>query len=185
MLSEENLESQPLTAFLRAEGLYARIETGLREVAAKLSCDKDAFSRSGLAALDGWTVQPSRAVSRFGSVDPRTRTLRLTTLDCSREARVDTILHEVAHIVSDHLMRRRERHGPQWKQIARALGARPIASGQDERFRRAAEQLRASRLKTVALCGRCGFEIKRMRRSRRNWRRFIHRECGGRFSAVG
>jgi len=34
-------------------------------------------------------------------------------------------------------------------------------------------------------CDRCDFEIRRMRRSRRYWRRFLHLKCGGHFQSVG
>ncbi len=190
-LTEETLmattpatQNQPLVHFLESEGLYSRVEEGLRKAAIELSKGEDDFARRGLAALVNWRVQPSTAVSRFGSVHPESKTLRLTTLDCSREARVDTILHEVAHVLCEHLVDGRERHGPRWQLIARALGAQPNAAGRDDRFMRAAKTLRDRRLKTVARCRRCGLEIKRMRRSSRNWQHFIHRDCGGRFAAV-
>lgn len=183
MATRNGAKGQPLVAFLHDEQLYVRVEDGLRTAACQFSHSAEPFMRSGLVALSGWTVLPSRSVSRFGSVDRRTRTLRITSLDCSSAARTDTILHEVAHILTDHLLEGRECHGPGWRVMAKALGARPKASGQDDQFRRAAEQVRAGRLKTVARCRLCGFEVKRMRRSNRDWRRFVHRDCGGRFRA--
>ena len=180
-----SVREQPLLGFLEAEGLRASVEAGLRKVAPEFDRGEEPFAAAGIRALEGWTVRPSRAVTRFGSIVPSTRVLRLTTLDCSPEARLDTILHEVAHILTRALIGKRENHGPGWAKIAAALGAKPARSGRDPRFHAASEAVRASRQKVVARCGGCGFEIKRLRRSSRDWRRFQHRKCGGRFEPVG
>jgi hypothetical protein len=153
-------------------------------VASEIGRGEDEFVAAGLFALEQWTVRPSRAVTRFGSISPATKTLWLTSLDCSPRARRDTILHEVAHVLTGALIAKRENHGPGWRRVALALGAQPRRSGRDPRFHAASRALRATRLKVVARCDRCGFEIKRMRRSRRNWRRFLHLKCGGRFGPV-
>ncbi len=176
---------QPLTRFLESEGLRPKVEDALRKVALEFGRGEDEFAAAGISALEAWTVRPSRAVTRFGSISPATRTLWLTSLDCSPRARRDTILHEVAHVLTGALVAKRENHGPAWRKIASALGAEPTRSGRDPRFRAASEALRATRLKVVARCNRCGFEIKRMRRTRRDWRRFLHLRCGGRFGPVG
>ncbi|MCP5040743.1 MAG: hypothetical protein GY944_06910 [bacterium] len=176
---------QPLVCFLEDEGLRASVEAGLRKVASDLGRGEREFAAAAFSAFEGWTVRPSRAVTRFGSISTRTRTFRLTTLDCSAEARRDTILHEVAHIVIVELVSKRERHGPRWRKMALALGAMPARGGLDPRFRQASAALRESREIVVARCVRCGFELKRMRRSTRDWQRFGHRGCGGRFRAVG
>jgi predicted SprT family Zn-dependent metalloprotease len=175
---------QSLTVFLQAENLHDDVEQGLRGIASEFDRNADAFARDGLAALEGWSVRPTTAVSRFGSVTPRTKTLRLTTLDCSASTRRDTILHEVAHILTDALIAKRENHGPRWRKIAKALGARPQSRGEDSRFKQAAAAVRESRQKVVARCDRCGYEVKRLRRSAHNWRRYSHGDCGGRFSGV-
>jgi predicted SprT family Zn-dependent metalloprotease len=175
---------QSLARFLEAEGLRPTIEAGLRKAATELGRGEREFAAAGISELEQWTIRPSRAVTRFGSIAPGTKTLRLTALDCSPRARRDTILHEVAHILTGALIAKRENHGPKWRAIARALGASPAGSGRDPRFRAASEALRDSRQKVVARCDRCGLEIKRLRRTRRNWRRFLHLECGGRFKAV-
>lgn len=176
---------QPLASFLESEGLHLRVEEGLRKVALEFGRGEDDFAATGISALEEWTVRPSRAVTRFGSISSATKTLWLTSLDCSPRARRDTILHEVAHVLTGALVAKRENHGPRWRKIAVALGAEPTPSGSDPRFRAASQALRETRLKVVARCSRCGFEIKRMRRTQRNWRRFLHLRCGGRFWPVG
>ena len=173
-----------LSRFLESEGLREGIGLGLRGVAGDFGRESEEFARAGLAALEGWQVRSSRAISRFGSISPSTRILRITSLDCSPEARRDTILHEVAHILTAALIKKREKHGPDWQRIASALGAQPRSRGDDERFRVAAQVLREARLKVVARCERCGYEIQRVRRSHRCWSRFVHRPCGGRLRAV-
>lgn len=185
MRSPVSLTRQPLTHFLESEGLRPTIEEGLRKVALEFGRGEDEFAAAGFSALENWTVRPSRAVTRFGSISPNTRTLFLTSLDCSPHARRDTILHEVAHVLAGALVAKRENHGPRWRKIASALGAEPTRSGSDPRFQTASQALKQTRLKVVARCNHCGFEIKRMRRTRRNWRRFLHLKCGGRFGPVG
>jgi hypothetical protein len=170
--------------FLESEGLRPTIEAGLRKVAAEFGRGEREFAAAGISDLEDWSLRPSRAITRFGSIAPHTKTLRLTSLDCSPGARRDTILHEVAHILTGALIAKRENHGPKWQTIAQALGASPVGSGRDPRFQAASTALRDSRQKVVARCDRCGFEIKRLRRSRRNWRHFIHLDCGGRFKPV-
>jgi len=175
---------QCLRGFLEIEGLWSSVEDGLRSVAPELGRSSADFVAAAEVVLAAWKVRPSTSVTRFGSVTPRTRTLRLTALDCSPDARRDTILHEVAHVLTGELLAARENHGPRWQKMARALGARPQRSGRDARFRAASDALREQRLKVVARCDRCQFEVKRMRRSRRDWRRFQHRNCGGRLYPV-
>ncbi len=171
----------PLPRFLEEEGLRATVEAGLRKVASEFGRSEHGFAAAAFASFESWTVRPSRATTRFGSVSTRTRIFRLTSLDCSEAARRDTILHEVAHIVVFELVSKSERHGPRWQLLALAFGARPSRAGLDLRFRTASAELRSTRETTVARCTRCGFEVKRMRRSTRDWRRYLHRGCGGRF----
>lgn len=175
---------QPLLGFLEAEGLRPTIEAGLRKVAPEFNRDEHEFAAAGFRALGCWAVRPTRAITRFGSIVPSTRTLRLTVLDISPEARRDTILHEVAHILTGVLVAKRENHGPRWCKMAEALGAEPTYRGRDARFHSSSQALRSSREKVVARCTGCGFEIKRLRRSSRDWPRYLHRPCGGRFEAV-
>jgi predicted SprT family Zn-dependent metalloprotease len=178
------IHNQCLRGFLEREGLWPSVEDGLRDVAPEFGRGGDEFLAAAATVLSAWKVRPSNAVTRFGSVTPKTRTMRLTALDCSPDAWKDTILHEVAHVLTGELVAARENHGPRWQKIAKALGARPERAGRDARFRAAAEALREERLKVVARCDRCRFEVKRMRRSQRNWRRYLHRQCGGRFRSV-
>ena len=173
-----------LRGFLEVEGLWPSVETGLRSVASEFGRRDSEFVAAAEIVFSRWKVRPSRSVTRFGSVTPRTRTMRITALDCSRDARRDTILHEVAHVLAGELLAARENHGPKWQTIARALGARPERTGRDARFRVSSDALREQRLKVVARCDRCQFEIRRMRRSQRDWRRFLHRDCGGRLHPI-
>lgn len=175
---------QPLLDFLEEEGLRPTVQAGLRKVASEFNRDEVEFAAAGIAVLEGWTLRPSRALTRYGSIVPGTKTLRLTVLDCSPEARRDTILHEVAHILTGALIAEGENHGPRWRKVAQALGAQPIYAGRDARFRRASAAQRSAREKVVARCKGCGFEVKRLRRSSREWGRFQHRACGARFEAV-
>jgi len=170
--------------FLEDEGLRATVEAGLRKAAGEFDRGGREFAAAAFASFEAWTVRPSRATTRFGSISTRTKILRLTTLDCSPETRRDTILHEVAHVVMCELVSQAERHGPRWQTLARSLGARPERMGVDLRFREASRRMRAAREQVVARCLRCGFEVKRMRRSTRDWGRYLHRDCGGRFAAT-
>ena len=93
---------------------------------------------------------------------------------------VETFLHELAHCL-DHLTNQsgrpyRRAHGTGWRRWAEALQIAPERCGESE----ALQKLHASRLKVVAVCKRCGFELRRVRRLPRR-RRYSHVECGGVF----
>jgi predicted SprT family Zn-dependent metalloprotease len=178
------MRDQPLVGFLEDEGLRSSVDAGLRKVAIEFGRGDEEFAAAAFVALAEWSVRPSRSVTRFGSITPRTKTLRLTSLDCSPQARRDTILHEVAHVLTSALVATRDNHGPNWGKIAAAIGAQPERAGTDPRFAAASEALRQSRQQVVARCDGCGFEIKRLRRSSRDWERFLHATCGGRFRKI-
>ena len=128
-------------------------------------------------------LKGTRAVGRFGTYSPRKNLVTMTTLDCSPEKYEDTLRHEVAHLV-DFAIRGKTNHDSWWKGIARKMGANPSSRGSDERFSAAAQAKREALGKIVARCTKCDHEIIRMKRSRRDWSRFTHRGCGGRFTNV-
>jgi predicted SprT family Zn-dependent metalloprotease len=72
----------------------------------------------------GWTLQMGKAVRAFGSCSWEARHITLSgpmiVLNDTAEVR-DTILHEIAHALAG----RKAGHGPMWKLMALAVGARP------------------------------------------------------------
>jgi predicted SprT family Zn-dependent metalloprotease len=103
-----------------------------------------------------WTFGWDRAVRRFGQcrLDERRITLSrelvaLNGVDLVR----DTVLHEIAH----GLAPRGAGHGPQWRAIARELGAQP-----ERCFDRTTVQIPEARHR--GSCPSCGREIRAMRR---------------------
>ena len=92
----------------------------------------------------------------------------------------EVFTHEVAHVAADlwasDAGAREATHGPIWCSFARVLGVSTAATKKTSYL----AEHRASKLKTVAVCDRCGFELKRSRRL--NSRRiYSHRQCGGEF----
>lgn len=103
----------------------------------------------------------------------------------SAEDRRDTLLHEVAHVIAEHI-RPGTSHGSLWVKICKALGHSGEMYASD-----AVSDLIATRamkdghLKAVAQCSDCGFPIVRARVSRKDWSNYRHRGCGGRFENLG
>ncbi len=73
--------------------------------------------------LYDWTFRWSRAKTRFGNCNYKTKTISLSWPITSRNDEVhvrDTILHEIAHALAGS----KAGHGRIWKAMARSVGAR-------------------------------------------------------------
>lgn len=102
--------------------------------------------------LHHWNVAHDQALRRFGQTRFRALTISLSKplTECNSDAQVwDTILHEVAHALAGP----GAGHGPEWKRIARKLGANPEAQNEGE----------APPSKYIAVCGTCGQVSRRER----------------------
>lgn len=100
----------------------------------------------------GWRFQWSRARNVFGLCQYNTKVIKLSKplVELNSEAQVlDTILHETAHALAGPTAK----HGPEWKEMARKLGARPEA---------VTTEGTVPPSKYFAICG-CGYEFKRNR----------------------
>ena len=162
-----------VTEFLAENKLIHRVESALSSTG----------HGSGLLAdVGGLPIRKSRAVRRMGAYVTRDESpveIRLQFALPENEL-VETFLHELAHCF-DHLTnqpgkRYRRAHGPGWKLWARALGIDPVRCGES----RTLNHLYKRRLRIVAVCRKCGFELRRVRRLPRN-RKYLHPECGGKF----
>lgn len=136
--------------------------------------------RKLLPRLEGIPVRRSRALRRLGSYVSCSGSPVCIRLQFAQEEEllVETFLHEVAH-ACDHLSRKRWRiyrqaHGPSWRAWALALGIEPQVRGRSEEL----ERLYRERLKVVAVCSRCGYELRRLRRLNRQ-HSYVHKKCGG------
>ncbi|HKJ05423.1 MAG TPA: SprT-like domain-containing protein [Geopsychrobacteraceae bacterium] len=130
-------------------------------------------------------VRPSRATRTLGTYASRAGAPRCIRLQFALEADLlkETFLHEVAHLC-DHLINQsgrpyRQAHGAGWKSWAVALGIEAAVRGQSE----ALAELYRQKLRTVAVCRRCGIELQRARRFNRQ-RTYVHRHCGGRLDLL-
>ncbi len=137
-------------------------------------------ARKLLLLLEEIPIERSRALRRLGCYVSRAGSPVCIRLQFAQEpqALVETFLHEVAH-ACDHLSRKSWRghrlaHGPSWRDWALGLGIQPQTQGNSEQI----ERLYRERLKVVAVCSRCGFELRRLRRLNRQ-RSYIHTACGG------
>jgi predicted SprT family Zn-dependent metalloprotease len=92
---------------------------------------------------------------------------------------IAVLLHEIAHLAADTYLAGIDRiesaHGSTWGRFARALGVPASATTQTS------YTVRGEGLKTVAVCGSCGYELQKRRRLSRK-RTYTHRNCGGTFS---
>jgi hypothetical protein len=176
-----------LPAFLEAEGLARDVRDGVR-----LICEiGDRDPEEVLDFLGTVEVKPTRALGKYGSAQIHQLGLippemRITVLPLSAWKRQDTIRHEVAHLVAWHVFGPQIRtHGREWQAAAKALGATPQARHYDPAFMAAANEIQESRLKIVARCVECGFEILATRRTSKYARNlYRHRHCGGRIAPV-
>jgi len=138
-----------------------------------------------LSLVFGLPLRKSRAVRRLGSYVARSGVPIEIRLQFSQEEEllIETFLHELAHCL-DHLSNQagqpyRKAHGPGWRNWAVALGIEPSRCGESRVLRDLVE----SRLKVVAVCIDCGYELRRLRKLPRR-RRYIHPQCGGRLKPV-
>jgi predicted SprT family Zn-dependent metalloprotease len=92
---------------------------------------------------------------------------------------IAVLLHEIAHLAADTYLAGIDRietpHGATWSRFARALGVPTSATT------KTSYTARGEGLKTVAVCGSCGYELQKRRRLNRK-RTYTHRNCGGTFS---
>jgi predicted SprT family Zn-dependent metalloprotease len=134
-----------------------------------------------LARILPLPVRPSHALRSLGAYITRNGQpvcIRLQFKQSPAQLR-ETLLHELAH-ACDHLLnqpgqRYRRAHGPGWQSWALAMGINPQRTGHSPEL----DRLHQQRLKLVAVCQRCGAEIRRLRRLP-DRRKFIHPGCGGR-----
>lgn len=165
-----------VSRFSTEYGLGARIEAAQDEC----GCDQAVLTR-----IYNLPVRKSHAVRRLGSYVARGGEPVEIRLQFALEEPklVETFLHELAHCL-DHLTNQkgkpyRRAHGPGWRRWASALGIVPERCGESE----ALQQLHAQRLKVVAVCKKCGFELQRIKRLPRK-RKYSHTDCGGTFKMI-
>lgn len=160
-------------------GLWSMIEAVIRDRCAPQAADR-LIERIGRLP-----VKRSHAVQRLGSYVAKggeAQEIRLQFAQEPQQLRI-TFLHELAH-ACDHLTNQpgrpyRKAHGPGWRQWMSAFGQPATARGDSA----ALAALRERRTKVVAVCRKCGFEIRRLRRFNRG-KRYLHRDCGGRLQPV-
>lgn len=123
--------------------------------------------------LNDWTFRFDRAVRRLGYCQSSIRTISLSAPLVVRNDETivrNTILHEIAHALAGH----KAGHGPQWKAIARQVGANPTAC----------VTANLTEAPYALVCTSCGFSIPRHRRT--NTRAACPECCkkfkGGKFS---
>jgi predicted SprT family Zn-dependent metalloprotease len=123
-------------------------------------------------ALAGWTVEVSaRAVRTLGLCSHRRKVIRLSRahIELNHEGEVmDTVRHEVAHA----LVGPGHGHGPVWRRMAAAVGARPVRCSRDA-------VLPPGRW--VAVCHSCRMSFYKYRRpnlTRARWCRACGRDRG-------
>lgn len=160
-----------ISIFIEQYNLQPRIDAALT----KIGVDPSLFGE--IATLP---IVKSRAVRRFGSYVANGAEPVEIRLQFALETPelIETFLHELAHCLDHQTFQKgfpyRRAHGKGWRRWALALGISTDRCGSSETLMR----LREERLKVVAVCNKCGFELRRLRRLPKKGR-FIHTECGG------
>ena len=168
-------------------------ETLARRVGADWEAIRATLSEAGLdaSAIESVRRVPAKVNNRLTRSLGRVRSNRVTgpnAIELSGQlvskGKADEIvavfLHEVAHLAADFYLlsirRRESAHGSTWCRFARVLGVPAKATATTS------YTVERPGLKTVAVCGACGYELQKTRRlnSRRTYR---HRQCGGTFNA--
>ncbi len=171
---------------MNTETLAARVGANWNEVQAILRT-------AGLddAAIEAVRTVPAGINNRITRSLGRVKVSRITRLPVAIELSgrlvqlgepaeiVAVLLHEIAHLAADTYLagigRTESAHGSTWSRFARALGI-PASATTTTSY-----TARGEGLKTVAVCGSCGYELQKRRRLNRR-RTYTHRKCGGTFS---
>ena len=165
-----------VNAFIEQYSLRSRVETALIELDADLSL----LDEIGLLP-----VRKSRAVRRFGAYVTKGREPVEIRLQFALELPelVETFLHELAHCLDHMTLQKgqpyRKAHGKGWQRWASALGVAPNRCCKSDVLTRLQEE----KMKVVAICRKCGYELKRLRRLPQK-RKFVHTDCGGHFKLL-
>lgn len=165
--------------FTQRHGLTARVESAVRTQVGEKA------GRALVEAIAPVPVRKSHALRRLGSYsmrDGKPVAIRLQ-FAVEQEVLIETFLHELAHLC-DHLARQSGQrysrgHGRSWQRWATAFGIEPKRCGES----RVLDELHKKQLKVVAVCSRCGTEIRRLRRLD-SGKRYLHPDCGGRIRPV-
>lgn len=107
-------------------------------------------------ALNDWTFAFNRRKRAFGMCDFQKRTIYLSAVltELNGEAEVKgTLLHEIAHALAGP----GAGHGPVWRKVARAVGAKP-------RRCYSAEEVRQPQSRYLLVCPSCEASTPRHRR---------------------
>lgn len=105
----------------------------------------------------GWRFEWSNRKAALGDCNYVDQVIRLSkplTLVNDEAQMLDTILHEIAHVLAG----RAAGHGPKWRAAARKLGARPVAA--------AANSVGVPPAWRLTCPSGCGFEIKRHKKTK-------------------
>lgn len=136
-------------------------------------------SESLLRQIAQVPIKRSRSATTLGCYVSRNGIPQCIRLQFDQESDlfVDTLLHEVAHLI-DHLVSYagepyRGAHRSGWQFWAVALGISPSRTGQSKRLAKSYQQ----RTKLIAVCSGCGEQFFRIRRLNRH-RTYVHKHCG-------
>jgi predicted SprT family Zn-dependent metalloprotease len=121
----------------------------------------DLMKYHGLFGAADWKFKLTRSMTSLGAIKPRLRILCLSkpyAMHNSEDSVLDTILHEIAHVLTFEKILsigNREWHGPIWKRAAREIGAVPETCASAKGIKLPT--------KWEAICSDCGVSSHRQR----------------------
>lgn len=155
----------------------------------KLRITPELHAKTMLALTRYQFIINYRAKSRFGCVKHTKQRLEVTseyfvrgyTL---REDRADdhnqTLLHEVAHIITHVIRPAASAHGDDWKAVMRALGAKANRCGSASFLAEVRKAKQPNGKKHQYNCDKCDY-VYRCNRKLKNLHQRHHANCGGGF----
>ena len=156
-----------LSDALRQYDLYERVSFLMQD------CDKP-----WQALLRAWEFKRNHSLNQMGLCSFSRQAIFVSKHVSSIHERgefLDTLAHEVAHLVERMLYGVSSKHGAHWQAIAVFLGARPEPAGdsigQREAYKRAQ--------KLVGVCELCGYRFFRARALPRKSNQTHGKGCGG------
>lgn len=106
---------------------------------------------------------------------PKNSWIKITSMPMELTNYIDTIYHEIAHLITSRYYRNSRGHDAQWMAVAIILGAIPLASMRHTDT--LIEKAHQARTKPTARCNSCGYTYYRIRHRPGFWNVALCHKC--------
>lgn len=167
-----------LTKYMKDAGVADCVDRGLDRLDILSETQKAKILRD----LETWKfVINRRATTRHGQTRYLDREVELHVHllgEGNEDARNQTLLHEIAHIVADLIWDRGciRAHGKEWKRVMHAFGANPERTSSHASMM----EFQLKKANYIYACERCGHDFPAQRKKKYAPSNYVHKRCGGR-----